>query len=138
MLFEQIKKDQLQARKDKNTTATSALTCVIGDAQQMAKDPTNDQVVAVIRKHIKNMTETLNHGLALDAHTCISNEIKCLTKYLPAGFTDQAIGQIVANALILNDDINIGMIMGLVKKQAQIQGKMFDGAQVKRVFEIYK
>lgn len=134
-LFDRIKKDQLQARKDKKPRSASALTCVIGDSQQVSKEPTDDQVIAVIRKHVKNLNETMK--VAVDK-TDIAIEITFLSSYLPQTLTDAEIGLMVANMLVAHDNLNVGMVMGYVKKQAQAQGKMFDGAQVKRVFDIYK
>lgn len=134
-LFDRIKKDQLQARKDKKTRAAASLTCVIGDAQQVSKEPTDEQVIAVIRKHVKNLNETMK--VALDK-TDIAIEITFLSQYLPQTFTDADIGLMIGNLLVAHDDLTTGIVMGYVKKEAQAQGKMFDGAQVKRVFDIYK
>lgn len=64
MLIETIKKDQLQARKDKNEVVSSLLTTLIGEAEMIGKNDgnrktTDTEVTAVIKKFVKNIDETV-------------------------------------------------------------------------------
>ena len=63
-LMDQIKADQVSARKQKMTAVASLLTTLIGEAEMVGKNagnraPTDAEVQAVIKKFIKNLDETI-------------------------------------------------------------------------------
>lgn len=139
-LYAQIKADQLQARKDRDTIKAKTLTGIISDSTGSGVDtktPTDDEIIVVIRKHLKGLNETkklLGEVTESNREHCIVNaeEIHILESYLPQTFTDEEVRD-----LILFEEKNIGKIMGLVKKAAAEQGKLFDGAQVQRVIKTF-
>ncbi len=64
-LIEQIKKDQLVARKDHNPPLAILLTTLIGEAEVVGKNkrngpPTDDEVQVVIVRFIKGNTEIIS------------------------------------------------------------------------------
>lgn len=63
-LIDNIKKDQLQARKDKNEVSVNLLTTLIGEAEMIGKNDgnrksTDTEVTTVIKKFVKNLDETI-------------------------------------------------------------------------------
>jgi uncharacterized protein YqeY len=107
MLIEQIRQDQLQARKDRAAFAP-VLTTLLGEAVMIGKsagnrETTDDEVIAVIQKFIKNARETiatLNTG-KYQADTWGSNktkeltlEVDVLSKYLPKQLSSEQLLEI--------------------------------------------
>lgn len=131
-LFNQIKESQLQARVDGDKITANVLTCVIGDAQQVSKTPTDEQVVAVITKHVKNLKQTIHDvGDNIAAVNKAMNEYQILERFLPKRLTDARIMEL---ALGVTDQlINKGRIMGAVKQECAKTGCLFDGNQVNAV-----
>lgn len=62
-LLSEIKAKQLRARKERDSASASALTTLIGDAEMVGKnagrDTTDSEVMAVVKKFIKNVDETM-------------------------------------------------------------------------------
>ena len=84
-LIEQIKADQLTARKARQKTAASILTTLIGEAEAIGKKadnraPTNQEVLATIKKFIKGIDEVLTHSIKDELAT---KEKQILEGYLP-------------------------------------------------------
>lgn len=82
--MQQIKDDQLTARKEKSWKA-QALTTLLGEAAMIGKDDGNRETtdvecVAVIKKFVKNMEETAKLA-GMDDHAAM--EIDMLNEYLP-------------------------------------------------------
>ena len=138
MLIERIKADQLDARKAKDTVTAKILTGIISDSTEVgvnSSTPSDEKVIAVIRKYLKGINETLdlisgNAGNAIAFATC-HVEKAALETYLPKSFTDEEVSVILLG-MPMN---NIGAMMGKVKKAASEQDKLFDGAQVQRVIK---
>lgn len=137
MLIQQIKHDQLAARKAGDKVKAKSLTLVISDssgAGTEAREPSDSDVIKVIRKHLKSLNETktlLGDVTESNKERCIVNgeEILILEQYLPQSFSDEEIED-----LMKVDGMTIGQFMGIVK-QAAAEGKLFDGAQVQRVLK---
>jgi uncharacterized protein YqeY len=137
MIIEKIKADQLTARKTGDKIKAKSLTSIISDstgAGVNAGVPKDEAVIAVIRKHLKGLKETkelLGAVTESNKERCIVNaeEILILEQYLPQTLTDDEVFDIITT----NEWANIGVAMGLVKKEAAAQGKLFDGAQVQSV-----
>jgi len=88
-LLQQIKDDQLQARKNRDKDKISLLTTLIGEASMPGKndgnrESTDDEVVAIVKKFIKNMTEITDiMPSSVTAYVIAMNEIEMIEKYLP-------------------------------------------------------
>lgn len=131
-LFEQIKVDQLVARKSNNKLAASLLTTLIGEASAIGKnngnrDVTDAEVVALVKKFVKGMDETLSYlGNNNDEATkMVLREKKILDAYLPNQMDEAALTQAILDIMVLSG-ANVGKIMGALKAKfaGQYDGKM--------------
>ena len=123
-LLQQIKGAQLIARKSKATLAAALLTTLIGEAEMIGKnagnrETTDAEVVAVIKKFIKNIDETLealkfsSDGRVQDANL----EKRILETFLPKQLSEDELRKIVED---IKSEINatqkdMGKVMGLLK-----------------------
>lgn len=96
-LYQQIRQDQVAARLLSRTEDTRLkarlLTTLLGESARVGKDagdrePTDEEVVILIRKFIKNIDETLRHRPNDEAAFA---ERDLLSAYLPAPLSDDAL-----------------------------------------------
>jgi uncharacterized protein YqeY len=99
-LMEQIKTEQITARKAGDSKA-SLLTTLLGEAAMVGKnagrETTDQEVVAVVKKFIKNVDETIN-ALTMrnqDASTFLM-ERGVLEQYLPMQLSEAALREVAA------------------------------------------
>ena len=97
-LMEQIKTEQIAARKAGDSRA-SLLTTLLGEASMVGKnagrETTDQEVVAVVKKFIKNVDETIN-ALTMrnqDASAFLM-ERGVLEQYLPMQLSEDALRQV--------------------------------------------
>lgn len=110
-LIEEIKLDQIQARKQKNSELAQILTVLIGEVEMVGKNagnraPTDEEVGIVVRKFIKNndITISLSTDAVLSAR--LKDENCYLAQYLPQQLTvDQMQGIIVSAGLVSKKDV---------------------------------
>jgi uncharacterized protein YqeY len=144
-LLDEIKAAQLIARKAKDTVKSSVLTTLIGEVTTIGKNagnrlPTDDEVIAVVRKFISNITDTLSKlssdipeqtKLNLMAEKAIlemllppqlsveqiTNEVHSIVATIPVDITPRHIGQVLK---VLKDKygsaIDMGVASAIVKK----------------------
>lgn len=129
-LIEQIKKDQLTARKNRDAVATSLLTVLMSEALMVAKNdgreaPTDEEVVASVRKFLKGNAEVQLHAKD-EALDIAKREAELLNGYLPKQLTEVELGGIITS---LNEP-NMGKIMAHLK--ANYTGQ-YDGALASKV-----
>lgn len=131
MLIEKIKKDQLCARKEAMKTKqrlpeihSKVLTTLIGESQIDGKDPSDEQLIKVIQKFIKNNEQTLE----IRDNDDLRVEIALLGLYLPISITESQVKQILEENADLN--LNKGAKIGLVKVFCQENNLLFDGKLV--------
>ena len=134
-LLSEIKKDQLQARKNKNTDDATLLTTLIGEAAMIGKndgnrETTDNEVVAVIKKFIKNNNELIavvNPETYGFTRAIAENDF--LTQYLPSQMTEEEIRAAVQSHMFTVDEVSpkiMGVIMKWLKDNyaGQYDGKM--------------
>lgn len=125
-LIKTIQADYLAARYAKDTLKSNLLSTLLGEAQAVGKDAgnrdaTDAEVVAVIKKFIKNAEETSRVALAsiqinkMDVIQNAANEVKILTVYLPQQMDAEKLNFIVENYLAQTPDANMGHVMGYFK-----------------------
>ncbi|MBT9547326.1 MAG: GatB/YqeY domain-containing protein [Candidatus Sericytochromatia bacterium] len=120
MLFEQIKKDQLTARKNKESDKALWLSTLIGELQRGEKDFSDAKVLGLIKKNLENLRENLKHNPNSES---AQNEIAFLEAYLPQQMSETEI-QTAVQKLIAEGATNMKMVMtGL---QTQYTG-LYDG-----------
>ena len=145
MIIEQIKKEQLEARKAKNTIKTNLYTTLLGEIQtavigtsnsvniKQANNITDDVVIKVINKFIKNIKETLS--LRPDDFTAIT-ELTLLETFLPQKLSEEELKQIVANLKIeagtKTGGALLGFVMGELKKSYP---NLYDSSIVRTLVE---
>jgi uncharacterized protein len=102
-LLEQIKNNQIAARKLGDKTAASLLTTLLGEASAIGKnagnrETTDDEVVSVIKKFIKNINETVTALVSRneDASTYIA-EREILERYLPQQLNEAQLFKLAAS-----------------------------------------
>lgn len=122
-LFEQIKADQLAARKAHNAQAALLLTTLIGEATAIGKNDGNREVtdadiLALCKKFIKGMDEMLGYlaGTNPSAVAGITAEKTILGAYLPQQMDEYVLT--IAVRIILNElgvGANMGQVMAALK-----------------------
>lgn len=100
-LLERIRSENLEARKAGDRLKSSLLTTLISEAQAVGKnakpprETTDEEVVSLIKKFIKNsefVSQKALEGIALNKMDVIqsaSNEIKILEEFLPKQLTGE-------------------------------------------------
>ncbi len=112
-MIEQIKKDQLDARKNKDSIKANLLTTLLGEASSIGKndgnrETTDLEVVQVIKKFIKNAQQFLavaqeflavvynESGMLNVRASILTKEIEILTDYLPIQLTEAGLTELVS------------------------------------------
>ena len=107
MIIDEIKKDNVQAMKDKNTLARAIYGVVMNkvllaniEAKKDGKELSDTDVVQILQKTIKELTEEkenyLKAGNSAEAEN-IDKQKEILTKYLPQMMSEDEIRNIIAN-----------------------------------------
>lgn len=132
MLIDTIRLDRIMALKQKDTLIKDLLGTLIGECSKETKEPTDDKVIATIKKFIKNTEECLKYISDSDKLNPLCkemNELIILESYLPKQMTEEEIrGNI--ELLKLAGNTNIGMIM---KSFKDLYEGEYDGATVSRI-----
>lgn len=136
MLMDQIRAAQLEARKTRNATKAGLLTTLIGEAAAIGKNDGNretsdSEVLAVIKKFIKNIDLTLEAMQGRGRHddeAVMIAEKEILEKFLPSQLSEDQLKAIVV-ALKNEYDAgpkDMGKILGTLKMRhgGQYDGKM--------------
>ena len=141
-LYQQIKTEQLEARKAKITLTSSLLTTLLGEIQSSTIgttasssgdfNPSDSEVLKVINKFIKNAKETLK--LKPDNVT-VSLELKLLETYLPKQLTDDELKQIISDIVSkFHENVQPNGRIGLVMKELKVNYEnRYDASKVKDI-----
>ena len=106
MIIDEIKKDNVQAMKDKNTLARAIYGVVMNkvllaniEAKKDGKELSDTDVVQILQKTIKELTEEkenyIKAGNTAEAEN-IEKQKEILTKYLPQMLSEDEIENIIA------------------------------------------
>ena len=106
MIIDEIKKDNVQAMKDKNTLARAIYGVVMNkvllaqiEAKKDGKELTDVEVVQILQKTIKELTEEkenyIKAGNNVEAEN-IEKQKEILTKYLPQMLSEEEVKNIIA------------------------------------------
>lgn len=120
MILDKIKKDQLQARKDKDIGKSKLLTTLLGEIETLSKSgkEMNDSMVfSIIEKFIKNNMQTIQSiGPFHENYETLSDENAILVEYLPSQLTEEELSIEIDKFIKDNSNVNMGMIMKYLKK----------------------
>lgn len=130
MLFELIKKDRIQAMKDKDTLKRDLLGTLIGEASKQVKDPTDESVTSTIKKFIKNDEDTIKLISDNEAISILNKEITILESYLPKQLTEKEIIEEISVLIFGHQKFALKDVMTHFKDN--FSGK-YDGSVVSRV-----
>lgn len=132
-LIQQIKQDQLAARKSKDAVASSLLTTLIGEAEMVGKtagnrETTDEEVIAVVKKFVKNINETVVVVTKSETIADLVKERQLLEKYLPLQLTRLDIEKFLAKTKheISAGPKDMGKLLATLKATypGQYDGKM--------------
>lgn len=138
-LLAKIKSDQLAARKEQTAVKSALLTTLIGESEMIGKnagnrETTDTEVVAVIKKFIKNIDETLGHLKVFPAsydYTRGVLEKQILEEYLPKQLTEAELRVVIFDVIATGlqnsgSQINRGTVMKELKNgyAGQYDGKL--------------
>lgn len=125
-----LKKDQLQARKEKNQAVSSMLTYLIGQVTRDPKVPATDELIkATIRSNIKALEKSLAAMAQGESYNLISEDINILEAYLPAKLEGSDLATLVQMAVSLSEIKNMGAIMTKLREMAANIPVEFDGKE---------
>lgn len=101
MLLDTLKNDALAARKARDAIRSALLTTLVAEAAKVGKDDgnrasTEAEVVAVVKKFIKNTEETLRAVQGKPAEAQAQGELAILKAYLPKQATEEDVRAKVA------------------------------------------
>ena len=106
MIIDEIKKDNVQAMKDKNTLARAIYGVVMNkvllasiEAKKDGKELADTDVVQILQKTIKELTEERENYLKANNEVEANNiavQKELLTKYLPQMLSEEEIKNIIA------------------------------------------
>ena len=126
MLFDTIKKDQIQARKSKSQTKVSILTTLIGDLESLAKREncqiTDDLVVRTCKKFLSNNNETIKVVTDSSQKDMLAEENTYLEVYVPKQMNEGELRVVLETVR----GKSLGEIMKFLKEiyNGQYDGKM--------------
>jgi uncharacterized protein len=122
-LLARLQADLTAARKAQDKARTLLLGTILADIKnkkiELRRDPTDDDVVDVLRKGIKRRRESIeayDKGNRADLAEKERAEVTSLEHYLPAQVSDDEIRTAV-RAAIAGGAANIGAVMGKVMPQ---------------------
>ncbi len=127
-ILDSVKKAQLQARKDKRAEDAATLTTLIGEAEMIGKNDgnrvsTDAEVVAVIKKFVKNIDETLNvvskDSTKVDRVEALGKEKALLSTFLPKQLSEDELRTILADFIAALPEKNpkaMGKVLGSLKE----------------------
>jgi uncharacterized protein YqeY len=140
-LFEQIKADQLAARKAKDGLKATLLTTLIGELTAIGKNDgdravTDADVVKLVKKFLDGVNETValmkdvsNNDGSADRYVNLLKEQSYLTVYMPQQMDEAKLTEVLTE-LVTECGPNLGKLMGLLK--ARYAGQ-YDGGMASKI-----
>lgn len=123
MLIEKIRADLLVARKARETVTANSLTALVGEAVMVGKnagnrESTDEEVIATVRKFLKNLEETKRNLVAHGKDTAVcEEEIKILGQYLPQQMSADDLKSAITAIVAETAGANMGVVMKVLKER---------------------
>lgn len=141
-LFDQIKADQLSARKAKDALASSLLTTLIGEVSAIAKNDGNREVtdadvVKTCKKFVAGMEQTVQYckGTNQEGMDTALAEMEIIERYLPVQLTELELQKIVGNLAQALPERNPKQMGVLMKQLKEAYDGQYDGALASKVIK---
>jgi uncharacterized protein YqeY len=125
-ILPEVQKDQLQARKDRDSCCVNLLTTLLGEFDINSelvdgeKFISEESMQAIIKKFIKNAEFSIVHCASTEV-AVFKSEIAILKAYLPVQLTEEQLTDIINNLPVT---FSIGQVMGHLK---QNHNGLYDG-----------
>ena len=137
MLINTLRKDQLEARKNKDKLKSTLLTTLIGEASMIGKnngnrESTDKEVFDVIKKFIKNINTTIE--LVEDVND-LKTEKTILESYLPKQLTEEELDNIIVSAIKENNYDNIKQMGAIMKFLKDNYNGLYDGSTASKIIK---
>jgi len=130
-LLKEIKLDQVAARKLSDTITAGILTTLLGEASPSGKDTTTDaKVLAVIKKFVKNLNETvplMTNPIDIGVGRL---EISILKSYLLAQIEGSSLENLIYDLINHDGCDNLGKVMKALNGAYNGQ---FDGKEASKI-----
>ncbi len=142
LLQETVKKDMVQAMKDKNELSKKVLRMMMSEIRNAEIDKpdhnlTDEDVLKVIAKLEKQRKDSIKQYIAggrQDLADSESEELTVISKYLPAKMSELELRDVVKNIVSKSESKEFGIVMRAVIQE--VKGKA-DGSLVKDLVEEY-
>lgn len=138
-LLEQIKAQYLELRKARATSQVASLSTLLGEIDTLTKsgkgELTDDAVVAVVKKFIKNLDESIKANSERGNHTTagqLADEKNLYAQFLPKQFSEVELDNLIG-AIILTGAGTVGEVMKELKVKYSGQ---YDGAVAARILKL--
>lgn len=142
-ILENIKKDQITARKNKDEVASNLLTTLIGEADMIGKNngnraTTDAEVMALVKKFIKNIDETILILNKDDSKNetkiaALNKEKSILNIYLPTQLSQEQL-TLKMKEIIANQNLTGPKSVGQLMKELKVNyDGQFDGTVASKI-----
>ncbi len=133
-LVQQLRDDQLQARKDKDKFTAQTLTTILGEVLKIGKDDgnretTDVEAVKICKKFRKSLTETINLARAnKKPYANEETELITVNQYIPEQLTENQITTFLMDYVIVLDaeDTKLSIPLGMKFMKDYYDGR-YDG-----------
>jgi len=141
MILDKITKEQLLARKNRDTFKTGILTTLMSEVSIIGKNKgnrktTDEEAIAVIKKFISNAENNIeslqgshNWENCTESIQEFQDEIELLQGFLPKQMTEDEL-KVSIEVMVSKGANNIGAIMGTLKKE---YGGLYDGKMASKL-----
>ena len=118
-LIEKINKDFIDAYKAKNMGKKNFLGLIKGEASRDSKDPSDEEVLKVLKKMEKSLATSASNSEILKDSWTIDDEIATVQSYLPTLMSEEEIEKElhIIMSTCSAEQLNIGYLMGSFNKE---------------------
>lgn len=139
-LFEKLKEDHLESRKNHDVLRVALLGTLINDIQESILKglslsqygilrPTDEQVLAVIKRYVENSHTTLK----LNYNSTTLTELEILQSYQPQQLTDEELVNIYVSFKESFEGVEKALFGGFMKHLQQNYAYRYDGGKVRSI-----
>lgn len=139
ILINDIRKDKIQAMKDRDSLKVNILRVIDSDATALAKkkenrDPTDTEVIKIIKSFIGHITETmdlLKDGINSKSKKNLQYEIEVLNSYMPNQLDESELTSIIKT--MIEEDRNNASIGTIMKTLKEKHEGLYDGKMASNI-----
>jgi uncharacterized protein len=130
MLIDQLKAQMMAAMKARDTVAKEAMRTAIGEITKTGDEATDERVITVLRKMVKDNVEALEYAEG-DEALKLKRENELVGAYLPKTLdVDQVLELLAPQEAAITAAGNAGQATGIAMKTLKPTGAVVDGKTV--------